>query len=362
MTAATAKSKKPDAKTPAKASSLNLATLGNAASLLGKNKVAAQSTGPMMVAMDRIREDPHQPRQEDNPGFSPQSIAEIGASILARGIKTPLSLRDDHEKGEGYFIINHGARRYRGARWAELSQVPAFKDNDYTDADQVIENIQRQALEPREIADFIGRKLAEGMKKGEIATALGMSAAFVSQHVTLLDLPDPIALAFNTGRVRDVTTVNELVKAYKDKPEQVDAWLSDEDQEITRSTVKLLREFLDEKKQSDRDPNTHDFINGGTDAEGATSGSDASKGDGQGEGNGGLTEGESKLPKEEKQPDPNKIKKAIVQIEHYGRPARLVLDRRPTEVGLAWMKYDDDGEVFEAAITEAKLVAIVEGA
>lgn len=351
---ATAKTKtdKADAK-PAKTSSLNLQSLSGAASLLSARKPAAvQASGPMMVAMDRIRPDPNQPRKKDNPGFAPQSIAEIGASIKARGIKTPLSLRDDTEKGEGYFIINHGERRYRGAEWAGLIQVPAFKDNDYTDSDQIVENIQRQALEPREIADFIGRKLAEGMKKGEVAAVLGMSAAFVSQHVTLLDLPETIAAAFNTGRVRDVTTVNELVKAYKDKPQEVDAWLADEEQEITRGAVKLLREFLDEKSQGGRDPNTHDFINGGTDAENA----------GQGNGEGGA-EGDGKEPTKESKPgDPNKLKKAIVQVEHYGRPARLILDRRPTEIGLAWMKYDDDGEVFEAAITEAKLVGIIEGA
>ncbi|WP_277915088.1 transcriptional repressor KorB C-terminal beta-barrel domain-containing protein, partial [Xylella fastidiosa] len=57
----------------------------------------------------------------------------------------------------------------------------------------------------------------------------------------------------------------------------------------------------------------------------------------------------------------NKLKKAIVQVEYYGRPARLVLTKRASEVGRAWLKYEDDGNEFEASIKEVNLVAIVEG-
>jgi ParB family chromosome partitioning protein len=59
----------------------------------------------------------------------------------------------------------------------------------------------------------------------------------------LLDLPDPLADAFNSGRTRDVTLINDLVTIYTKKPNEVMAWLADDDQEITRGSVKLLREF-----------------------------------------------------------------------------------------------------------------------
>ena len=49
----------------------------------------------------------------------------------------------------------------------------------------------------------------------------------MTQHVTLLDLPDPIAEAFNSGRAKDVTVINELVTAFKKKPEEVTDWLGD---------------------------------------------------------------------------------------------------------------------------------------
>ncbi|MFN7836027.1 MAG: ParB/RepB/Spo0J family partition protein, partial [Burkholderiaceae bacterium] len=139
-----------------------------------------------MLDIDLIDEDPHQPRTEDNPGFSDESLNELAASIKLRGVKTPISVRDNPD-APGRFIINHGARRFRGSKRAEKTAIPGFIDNDYNEADQVVENLQRNELTAREIADYIGRELAKGIKKGDIAKAISKSPAFVSQHVTLLD-------------------------------------------------------------------------------------------------------------------------------------------------------------------------------
>jgi ParB family transcriptional regulator, chromosome partitioning protein len=50
------------------------------------------------------------------------------------------------------------------------------------------------------------------------------------------------------------------------------------------------------------------------------------------------------------QADPSKLKKAIVKVLHNNRVARLMLDRRPPAEGYAWLKYEDDGYGFEAAL------------
>ena len=52
------------------------------------------------------------------------------------------------------------------------------------------------------------------------------------------------------------------------------------------------------------------------------------------------------------QTTPDKLKKAIVTVEHDGRPGRLMLNRRPSREGASWMKYDDDGSEFEAELCE----------
>lgn len=316
-------------------SGLGLSSMGDLSALLDA-PTAADSGGPLMLDMDLIDEDPNQPRTEDNPGFSDESLDELAASIKLRGIKTPISVRNITEM-PGRYIINHGARRFRGSKRAGKTTIPGFIDNDYNEADQVVENLQRNELTAREIADYIGRELAKGIKKGDIAKGISKSPAFVSQHVTLLDLPDPIADAFNSGRAKDVTVINELVTAFKKKPEEVTNWLEDENQEITRGSVKLLREFLDDKgKQEQQEEDS------GDEAGQEEDGTDAKN-------------------KNEKPEDPEKLKKAIVQVQHNERPARLILNRRPPAEGFAWLKYDDDGLEFEANLNSVTLVALIEG-
>lgn len=298
----------------------------------------AVNTGlPLELDMDLIDEDPNQPRTKDNPGFSEESIAELGATIKARGIKTPISVRDNPDK-PGRLLINHGARRYRGNKWAGNPTIRGFKDNDYLEADQVVENLQRNDLTAREIADYIGRELAKGMKKSDIAAGIGKSASFITQHVALLDLPDPIAAVFNEGRCRDVTVINELVTAHKKKPAEVTEWLADESQEITRGSVKLLREFLDDKAKNPKD------------GQGVTE-----------EGGAGQESTDEKKDKKKKEEDPDKIKKAIIQVKHDDRPARINLSRRPPAEGFAWIKYDDDGQEIEVNLADVQILAVVEG-
>ena len=333
MSTAANKKTAPKSKTPAKAApeaeakpqagGLGLEGMGDLSALLAGPTAAANGGGPLDLDMGLIDEDPHQPRTEDNPGFSDESLDELAASIRLRGVKTPISVRDNPD-APGRYLINHGARRFRGSKRADKATIPGFIDNDYNEADQVVENLQRNELTAREIADYIGRELAKGVKKGEIAKAI------------------------SSGRVKDVTVVNELVTAFKKKPQEVTDWLEDENQEITRGSVKLLREFLDDKRKhedDDRDPNTVDVLTGKTDAE---------AGDGE-QGSG------SDSKKEEKEPDPDKLKKAIVQVQHNERPARLILNRRPPAEGFAWLKYEDDGQEFEANLSSVTLVALLEG-
>lgn len=324
-------------------SGLGLDRMGGPSALLEPPDAAARVGGPLLLELALIDEDSHQPRTANNPGFCAQSIEELAVTIRLRGVKSPISVRESLAT-PGRYIINHGARRFRASRVAGKTRIPAFIDNDYNEADQVIENLQRNELTAREIADYIGRELAKGIKKSEIAKAIGKSPAFVTQHVTLLDLPEAIAQAFNSGRVKDVTVINELVTAFKKKPQEVGAWVNDENQEITRGSVKLLREFLDDKRMHEHgDDSAGSSVEGRSDdADDVPASSDAAK-------------------KVDKTGDPDKLKKAVVQVLHDDRAARLILNRRPPAEGFAWLKYDDDGQEFEADLSQVQLVALLEG-
>ncbi len=318
---------------------LGLEEMGDLSALLAGPEAVVQGGGPLALEMALIDEDPHQPRTKDNPGFSDHSLEELAASIQLRGVKTPISVRENPDV-DGRYIINHGARRFRGSQRAGLVTIPGFIDNDYNEADQVVENLQRNELTAREIADFIGRELAKGIKKGDIAKAISKSPAFISQHVTLLDLPEPLAQVFNTGRVRDVTVVNELMTAYKKTPQDVTAWLGDANQEITRGSVKLLREFLDVKSQPQPSPapvakTAAPAVVPPAMAPPAKSGKAAAAVD--------------------------SLRNAVVHVLHNQRAARLMLERRPASKGLAWLKYNDDGQEIEASLKSVTLVALLEG-
>jgi ParB family chromosome partitioning protein len=321
-----------------KPAGLGLGELGDLSSLLASPDAPQGGNGaPLELELAQIDEDPHQPRTQ----FDETSLAELADTIKARGVKTPISVRP-HPEIEGRFIINHGARRYRASVLAGKTTIPGFVDADYNEADQVIENLQRDALTAREVADYIGRELANGRKKGEIAKAIGKSPAFVTQHATLLDLPDPIAKAFQNGRCKDVTLIYDLVGLYKKHSEGVSRWLADADQEITRGSVRLLKEWLESSG----------------DSEGGELGEEDTADEGTVSVGGETEDGGEKEPKEE---DPLKLKKAIVQVVHAKRPARLILNKRPSRDGVSWIKYEDNGEEAEAELAKVQLVAVLEG-
>ncbi|WP_419604727.1 ParB/RepB/Spo0J family partition protein, partial [Thiolapillus sp.] len=125
--------------------SLGLDSIGDLSGLL--NQPPGGSGGPLELPIDLIDEDPNQPRHEDSPGFSKQSLGELAETIRERKAKSPISVRP-HPEVDGRYMINHGTRRYRASIIADKTTIPAYIDPDYTEADQVIENLQRNDLTP----------------------------------------------------------------------------------------------------------------------------------------------------------------------------------------------------------------------
>lgn len=374
----------------------SLGDMGDLSALLDE---APKTGGFLEIDLDLIQEDPDQPRKSDNPGFSQISIAELAATIRERGVKSPISVRVN--EGGGY-IINHGARRYRASKVAGKTTIPAFIDEDYNEADQVIENLQRNELTAREIANFIGRELAKGVKKGVIAKAIGKSPAFVTQHVTLLELPDVIADAFNGGRASDVTAINELVSLFKKHPDDVELWLADDSQEVSRASVKLLKEFIELKDSraeaeleggaTEPESGSDSSLDSVSDASPvgdleeeweSNSSSDVSpasyfeseeKEEEQGGGVTGIdaldsqkeeyewedqSSDESSRTGDFKEEDLSVLKKPAIRVLYDERLAILNIKRKPT-VGYAWLKNEDDGHEFEADVNDIKIISVGE--
>lgn len=206
----------------------------NAAGFLdGIDMEAAASGKPLMIPLAQIQRDEHQPRQE----FDKGTLAELAASIKARGVKSPISVKPKNE--DGFYIINHGERRVLASRLAGLIEIPAFIDDDHNHYDQMIENIQRENLTPLEIAHFIERRITAGDKKGDIARTLGKSASYISDHALFFDFPDFIRDLYDSGRCRTIQALAMLHRAYKDFPGPVAGFCTGE-REITAAEVRVF--------------------------------------------------------------------------------------------------------------------------
>ena len=210
-----------------------------------EEKSAVLTGKPLNIPLIDIEEDPDQPRKV----FSEQAMNEMTESIRARGVKTPVSVRP-HPSKPGKWMLNYGARRYRGSHAADCRTIPAFIDEAHNDYDQVIENIQRDDLKPMEFALFIKKRLDAGDQKKTIAQILGKDNAIITHHLALIDLPTCIEEVYSTGKCTSPKTLYELVSLYKKYPAQVDTWCA-ESHDITRQTVTTLADMLKSKKESE---------------------------------------------------------------------------------------------------------------
>lgn len=211
--------------------------------------VTAEVLGrPLQIPVKDIDEDPAQPRQE----FDAESMGELEQSIRLHGVKTPVSIRP-HPTEQKRWILNFGARRLRASKAVGKTTIPAFVDRSHTDYQQVIENLQREDLKPRELAMFIKRKMDEGEKQAQIAELLGVNRSMVTNHLTLIDPPACIDEIYTSGKCLSAKTLYDLRNLHKEFPKDVERWCSTA-QEITRATVSALSAKLRGPRKPAIDP------------------------------------------------------------------------------------------------------------
>lgn len=201
----------------------------------------AQTTAPtgdaLRVPLNLIDPDPGQPRKH----FDEDALRELAASAKRDGILVPISIRPNPDK-PGRYIINWGERRYRASILAGLADIPVVIHRKFSAYHQVIENEQRAGLTPMEIAMFVQGEVAKGVAKGKIAEQLGKKNSYVTDHLALVEAPLCVEHAYARG-ITSPRTLYDLRQAYEEFPEQVAAWMT-EDQLITRKTIAALVERL----------------------------------------------------------------------------------------------------------------------
>ena len=188
---------------------------------------------PMEIDLDLIDFDPAQPRRSMNT----ERLAELAASIVAQGVLQPVLLRD-HPDRPGRFIVNRGERRVRASRLGGRRTVPAWIDEKADRYAQAIENLQREDLSPFELARFVADREAEGDSRATIAAKLHKPASFITEVASLLDAPEAVKAAYDSGRARDTRVLYRLARMLQKDPAAAAPLLASAEP-ITRSAVSM---------------------------------------------------------------------------------------------------------------------------
>lgn len=368
---------------------LDLSGLDNFSALMGGDPAPTQSAAStdvpegfagnlIRVPLKKIHKDADNSRKT----IDPQELRELADSMKSvnpatgkpRGNKNPVSLKP-HPDIPGEYILNAGERRCAAAELAELPDVLAFIDEDADEFDNAVDNIQRVALSPIETATFIQRRIEKGDKKSAIAARLGKPASFVSDHIIFFDMADCIRDMYDSGRVVSMQAMALLHRAYKKHAEEVEAFCSEAQDELTTADVRAFCDSLkepeskavntsgDNEEGQELPSDANAWIGGGADSDELEKGEEQQPLviDGEpisGGSSSDLEDEASKIIAADEASD--KIKKAIVQIKYDERPARLLTNRRAS-YGFGWIKYDDDGSEDEIDLKDVSVVAIVEG-
>lgn len=159
---------------------------------------ATAGRGPdfFVCPIERIRPLKGQPRRF----FDEQRLAELAASIKQQGLVQPLLVRPD---ADGMFTLIAGERRWRAAQRAGLHDVPVVvrqADDLVAFELALVENLQREDLNPIEEAEAFARLLGEhAYTQEQLAERVGKDRSTVANSLRLLKLPDGVRRAVIAG-------------------------------------------------------------------------------------------------------------------------------------------------------------------
>ncbi len=164
--------------------------------VVSKDQPQQGSADILRIPVDMIEPNPFQPRMT----FDQEALEELAESIRALGLIQPITVR---RKSDGRYQIISGERRFRACRLAGLDMIPAYirDTNDQGMLEMaIVENIQRQDLDPIEVAMSYQRLIEEcSLTQEQMAIRVGKKRASITNHLRLLKLPAKIQHDLKVG-------------------------------------------------------------------------------------------------------------------------------------------------------------------
>ena len=200
-----------------------------------------------IVQIKDIQKNPYQPRKE----FSEEKIQELAQSIKENGLIQPIIVRKSPVLG---YEILAGERRYRASIAAGLSEVPVIV-KQLSDQDMmlhsIIENLQRENLNPIEEARAYQSLIDKGFTHTEIAEKMGKSRPYITNLVRLLGLPKHILTEVESGRLSQAHA-RLLIQLSSDKQDKLLNRIQTEN-----LSVRQVEQILQKTKKSSKKEKDH---------------------------------------------------------------------------------------------------------
>lgn len=162
-----------------------------------ENSNNIEKNGILKININEIYPNPNQPRKT----FDRESLEELAESIRIHGLIQPITV---NKMPDGYLIIA-GERRYRACKLAGLTQIDAIVKN-YSDRQiaeiSIIENLQREDLNPIEIAKSLQKLMQEyNITQDQVASRIGKNRSSIANYVRLLSLYPEVIDMIEKGKV-----------------------------------------------------------------------------------------------------------------------------------------------------------------
>lgn len=323
-------------------------SLGTLQSILSKGKSnGGEANGdkatPLELAIDRILEDPEQPRTE----FDDDFLNWLAEDIKRKGVKSPISVRPEKN---GQYIINHGACRLRASKMAGKNTIPAFIDTEYDPYDQISENIKRKSLSARDIAKWIKKRILAGDSRQDVRKKLDVGNQYITNHLAILELPGEImAMVYDTGVCREMRALSELQLCHK-RDASATLIFCKQMVENKGATVKEIQAFKKSLNNGTQTPTPQKAKI--ADAHQNTKSSAPVKGKNAG--------GQQQKKSGQANAASDTISNPVIRVKYDRKDATLLIHQRPTAAEMVWIQYEN-GDAGQVSAAHVQIQTISEG-
>ena len=203
----------------------------------------------IQLPVAKIDPNPLQPRVD----FDDQALRDLATSIQSDGVLQPVVVQRDQDR----YILVVGERRLKACRLAGLPTVPAIIreiESEKLLEVTLVENIQRENLNPLEIAAALERMIADlGLIHEELAERTGMSRTSITNHLRLLKLPLAVKDLLRKRQLQ-MGHARALLALDNESQQEALAHRAVEARLAVREVEHLVRNLLEPKKRKEQAP------------------------------------------------------------------------------------------------------------